>query len=64
MCLGASSSSLLLGASPPAGNQGKGKGETAVLSEAEGGPEGCQGKISREGATPTFFIIFQWTCFV
>ena len=37
------------GASETASYQGAGEGEVDVLSEAEGGAEGCQIKVQREG---------------
>ena len=37
------------GASETASHQGAGEGEVDVLPEAEGGPEGCQIEVQREG---------------
>ena len=42
------------GASETASYQRAGEGEADVLSEAEGGPEGCQIKIQREGTLSQF----------
>ena len=44
------------GASETASHQGAGEGEVDVLPEAEGGPEGCQIEVQREGISNILHI--------